>query len=154
MRRLCLFITMGVFLALIAPAQGATGKVIKVLPQFLDLKGRHALSPSLFERDAYQAYLLAHPAEVSGLRFAIQWNATGPAYGTLKLKVELRGTAKGDLPSQTVLEQTVKPGGWFSHWASLPLVGDKYAAFGKVTAWRVTLWEGDRLLSEQRSFLW
>ncbi len=30
-----------------APVFGATGRVLKVLPHFLDLKGRHALSPSL-----------------------------------------------------------------------------------------------------------
>ena len=40
---------------LCAGAAAATGSVIKVLPQFLDLKGRTALSPSLYDRDAYQA---------------------------------------------------------------------------------------------------
>jgi hypothetical protein len=136
------------------PAQAATGRVIKVLPHFLDLNGRHALSPSLYERDAYQAYLRKHPEERSGVRFDIQWKSHGAVYSPLKLRVELRGTAKGDLPSQTVLESEVKPGGWFSHWSSLSLAGEAYARFGEATAWRATLWEGDQLLGEQKSFLW
>ena len=35
------------------------GKISKVLPHWLDLQGRHTLSPSLLERDAYQAKLRA-----------------------------------------------------------------------------------------------
>ena len=46
------------------------------------------------------------------------------------------------------------PGGWLSHWTKFELVGAEYKDFGRVTAWRATLWEGDRLLSEQKSFLW
>jgi hypothetical protein len=155
MRRSFLFV--GLCCALLgatSPVWAATGKVIKVLPQFLDLEGRHALSPSLYERDAYQAYLRKHPAEQSGMRFAIQWKSHGGVYSPLKLRVEIRGTAKGDLPTRTVLEQEVKPGGWFSHWASISLTGDAWVKSGTVTAWRVTLWEGDQQLSEQKSFLW
>jgi hypothetical protein len=32
--------------------------------------------------------------------------------------------------------------------------GDAYKQFGEVTAWRVSLWSGDQLLGEQKSFLW
>ena len=41
--------------------EAAAGRVIKVLPLFLDLKGHDALSPSLYDRDAYQVYLRQHP---------------------------------------------------------------------------------------------
>jgi hypothetical protein len=136
-----------------AAASAATGRVIKVLPQFLDLKGRHALTPSLYDRDAYQAFLRTHTNDISGMRFAVQWKGSGTS-APLKLRVEIRGITHGDLPPKTVLEQDVKPGGWFSHWASLPLVGDDYKKIGEVTAWRATLWDGDKLLSEQKSFLW
>jgi hypothetical protein len=132
----------------------ATGRVIKVLPQFLDLKGRHAISPSLYDRDAYQAYLRAHTNDVSGMRFAIQWKASGASTALLKLRVEILGITHGDLPPKIVLEQEVKPGGWFSHWAALPLTGDDYKKIGEVTAWRATLWDGDQMISEQKSFLW
>jgi len=132
----------------------ATGRVIKVLPQFLDLKGRHAISPSLYDRDAYQAYLREHTNDISGMRFAIQWKASGASAAPLKLRVEIRGITHGEMPPKTVLEQQVKPGGWFSHWASLPLTGDDYKKIGEVTAWRATLWDGDQMIGEQKSFLW
>ena len=48
--------------------QAVAGKVIKVLPEYLDREGRHALSPSLFDRDAYQAQLRWHAEERSGVR--------------------------------------------------------------------------------------
>jgi len=135
-------------------AGAATGRVIKVLPQFLDLKGRHTLSPSLYERDAYQAQLRQHPEQRSGLRFAIEWKTKGAPTAQLKLRVELRGVAKGNLPRQLKLEQPVTRKGWFGQWTYIALTGEDYQQFGEMTAWRVTLWDGDQLLSEQKSFLW
>ncbi len=154
MRRPFWILLLCCLLAAAGSASGAEGRVMKVLAQFLDLQGRHTLSPSLYERDAYQAFLRQHTNEISGMRFAVQWKTSGAKWGPLKLRVELRGIARGDLPSTAVLEQEVKPGGWFSHWASLPLTGEDYRKLGSVTAWRATLWEGDLLLSEQKSFLW
>ena len=136
------------------PASAATGRVIKVLPQFLDKDGHHALSPSLYERDSYQAWLRKHPEEQSGMRFAVQWKSHGGVYSPLKLRVEIRGSVKDGPPTHTVLETEVKPGGWFSHWTTLTRTGDTWTKSGDVTAWRATLWEGDQLLSEQKSFLW
>src|ERR1700742_4190843 len=92
-------------------ASAATGRVIKVLPQLLDLKGRHAVSPSLYDRDAYQAYLRLHTNDISGMRFAVQWKASGTSAGPLKLRVEIRGITHGELPPVAVLEKEVKPGG-------------------------------------------
>ena len=132
----------------------ATGRIVKVLPQWLDVRGRHSLTPSLYDRDAYQAYLRAHQDLRSGLRFYIQWKPRGPAGSPLKLRLELRGIANGNQPTQLVLEYNVNPGGWFSHWTSLPVTGDEYRKFGDLSAWRATLWENDRLLGEQKSFLW
>ncbi|HXS67789.1 MAG TPA: hypothetical protein VN761_03030, partial [Candidatus Polarisedimenticolia bacterium] len=109
----------------------------------------------LYDRDAYQAYLRIHTNEVSGIRFAVQWRASGTSTNTLKIRVEVRGITHGDLPPKTVLEQEVKRGSrWFEHWASLPLTGDEFKKIGEVTAWRATLWDGDQMLSEQKSFLW
>jgi hypothetical protein len=137
-----------------AAASAATGSVIKVLPQFLDLKGRAAISPSLYDRDAYQASLREHATNVSTMRFAVQWKARGKSDGELKLRVEIRGVAQGGLPPTAVLEQPVKSGFLFSHWAYLSLTSEDYKRISEVTAWRATLWEGDKLLSEQKSFLW
>ncbi len=133
----------------------ATGRVIKVLPELLDKQGRNALSPSLYERDAYQAILREHPERRSGLRFYIQWKAKGPYWQPLKIRLELRGGARGNLPEQLVLETPgIHRGGFFSHWAEITLTAPDYARLGGVTAWRVTLWEGNDLLGHQQSFLW
>jgi len=48
-------------LAVVKGARGAdavTGQVVKVLPFLMDQQGRIAVSPSLFDRDAYQAFAL------------------------------------------------------------------------------------------------
>ncbi len=154
MRRLIMWLALLGWLTVLVPLEAATGKVIKVLPQFLDLKGRASVSPSLYERDAYQARLRDHPKERSGMQFCVQWKTKGYAWDPVKLRVELRGVAEGNLPQQLVREQPLQPGGWFSHWTYVKLTSEEYARLGKVTAWRVTLWEGDQLLGEEKSFLW
>jgi len=138
----------------VALGDGGDG-IVKVLPEFLDLKGRNALSPSLYERDAYQLSLREHPERRSGIRFYVQWKAPKPAWEPLLVRVEFRGIAEGRLPRQASLEQPVpNRGGLSSHWVELTLDGDAYKTFGNVTAWRVTLWEGQTLVGRQQSFLW
>lgn len=142
------------FFAMIAlPSLAATGRVLKVLPHFLDQQGRHSLSPSLYDRDAYQAQLRAHPEQRSAIRFDVNWRARAVPGTKVKIRVELRGTAKGNLPSQTTLEAEL-PASATSKWASLTLGGEDYKKFGEVTAWRTTLWDGEQLVGEQKSFLW
>jgi hypothetical protein len=154
MRRLVIWLSLAGCLAAAVGAQAATGRILKVLPQFLDLKGHNSTSPSLYQRDVYQAYLRLHTNDVSGLRFCVHWKTKGAAEAPLKVQIELRGTAQGNLPKQRVIEKTVTPGGWFSHWVNVELLGQDYKDFGIVTAWRATLWEGSTLLGEQKSFLW
>jgi hypothetical protein len=154
MRRLCYWLVLICCLAAVRQLPAATGNVIKVLPQFLDYKGRSSVSPNLFERDSYQAYLRKNPKLRTGMRFVIQWKSKGAVYNPLKLKVEMRGVAEGDVPKQLVLEQKIDPSGWLGSWTAIPFVGQEYKAFGEVTAWRVTLWDGDQLLGQQQSFLW
>ena len=66
----------------------------------------------------------------------------------------MRGIAQGALPKETVLEKRVEPPGWLGSWSQIALEGEAYRNFGEVTAWRVSLWEGQRLLGERKSFLW
>ena len=132
-------------------AQAAAAKVLKVLPQFLDRQGRHAVSPSLFDRDAYQAQLRRRPEERSGLRFAINWKA--PASAQRKLRVELLG-ARGPESTKALLEGPVQRHGLFGTWSSLALTGESYKSFGELVAWRVSLWDGPTQVAEQKSFLW
>jgi hypothetical protein len=154
MRRLWMWLTLVGVLTAAWGTQAATGRVVKVLPQFLDLKGRNSTTPSLYQRDTYQAYLRVHTNECSGMRFVVQWKIKGKAAAPLKVQVELRGVARGDFPRHRVLEKLVQPHGWFGYWAELDLLGEDYKDFGKVTAWRATLWEGATMLGEQKSFLW
>ena len=134
-----------------ALAHAGGGKVLKVLPHFLDRDGKHALSPSLYERDAYQAHLRKNPAEISALRFDVNWSADGkPA--NLRIRVEARGGKAASQPK--MLETTVKPGWTGSAWAAVTLDKEVYQQLGGVTAWRVTLWDGEKMLAEQKSFLW
>ena len=154
MRRSLIWLSLFAWLAVALSASAATGRVIKVLPQFLDLKGRNSLTPSLYERDQYQAFLRLHTNDCSGMRFQMQWKAKNHPAAPLKLRLELRGVAHGDYPKRLTLEEPVEPHGWFSQWTRFDLVGEAYKEFGQVTAWRVTLWEGNRLLGEQKSFLW
>ena len=154
MRRPFRLLSLCCLLAVTLSAQAATGRIIKVLPQLLDRQGRNSLSPSLYERDAYQAYLRQHPDGISGMRFNVQWKGRGRNAGPLKLRVEFRGLPQGDVPRALSLEQGVSPTGWFGRWTALTLSGDEYKKIGAVTAWRVTLWEGDQLLGGQQSFLW
>lgn len=135
------------------PVSAATGKVSKVLSFFLDKKGQHALSPSLYDRDAYQAHLRKVPEERSGMRFDVLWKAPDAFNPKVKIRLELRGTAEGNLPHQTKLETDVKHGSG-SKWTTLKLTGPEYKKLGEVTAWRATVWDGDQLVAEQKSFLW
>jgi hypothetical protein len=139
---------------LLAPvAQAGEGSVAKVLPQLLDKQGRHALYPSLYERDAYQFHLRKTPELCNGLRLAVQWKARKADWSKLKLRAEMRGVLGNNLHTMT-LEEPVKKNGWFGNWSEVRIEGADYRAFGKLVAWRVTLWEGDRQLGQLQSFLW
>ena len=144
-----LLLAIGLLLGVMPTVDAAhPGKISKVLPHWLDLQGRHTLSPSLLERDAYQSKLRADRGLCSGIRFDVKWSRnTG---GDVKLQLELRVT--GDA-KPIVLEQAMKPsrrGGW----DSVTLDGDAFKGIGKLIAWRVRLLDGDAVLAERRSFLW
>jgi hypothetical protein len=161
-RFLTILLLPGLLVAAFLPCRGeaaagatnaVTGRVIKTLPLFLDLQGHDAVSPSLFDRDAYQAYLRQHTNEISAIRFDVLWKAANAKGRTLKLRAELRGVGEHGLPRQTVLETEVTPA-YFRSWTPLKLEGDELKKFGSLVAWRVTLWNGDQLLGEEKSFLW
>jgi len=153
MRRLLALLFLLGSLAGSPAADTSTGRVIKVLPLFLDSQGRAALTPSLFDRDAYQAYLRQHTNEISAVRFDVLWQAADAGGGRLKLRLDLRGGGTIGLPSEAMLEQAFVPG-HSRCWTSLALDGVDFKNFGSLVAWRATLWSDDRLLAEQKSFLW
>jgi hypothetical protein len=138
-------------LSLSSQAYAAADKIVKVLPQYLDLQGRNSLSPSLYDRDAYQAHLRRRPEDRSGMQFQIQWKAK--TIQPLKMRLEARGT-KGGASTTATVETQVRHLAGFAKWTALVVKGDDYAKFGELNSWRVTLWDGEKLLAEQKSFLW
>ena len=145
------------FLTLMLMVSGAfaaetSAHVYKVLPQYLDTNGVASLSPSLYDRDAYQAILMHHPEKRGGLQFMVQWK--GPHSDSLKIRVEARGIVVGEKVQTLELEQPVTRHGWFSQWTALVPTAEQFKELGTLTAWRVTLWDGDTQLAEQRSFVW
>jgi hypothetical protein len=132
-------------------AEPVPARLIKVLPHYLDKEGRHSVSPSLYDRDAYQAFLRRNPEAQSGLRFDVQWKASTDA--SLTLRIELRGTRSGQ-PTTARLETSLRRKGWSSRWARVSVRDEAYREFGEMIAWRASLWDGDKLLAEQKSFLW
>lgn len=135
------------------PADGATAKILKTLPHFLDSAGRHTLHPSLFERDAYQAELKAHPERTSGIRFDVQWKAREVKAKTLRMKLEVRA-ANTPPRGVEVFESDTRAPAFFSRWTSIAISSQEFNRIGPLIAWRITLWDGPDLLAEQRSFLW
>src|SRR5882724_3488788 len=120
MRRFLMTLLLLGSLSAASAADAPTGYIVKMLPLFLDRKGHDAVSPSLFDRDAYQVHLRTHTNEVSAIRFDVLWRAMDAGNSKLKLRLELRGVGPDNLPRQTTLEQTVTPH-FFRHWTSLTL---------------------------------
>jgi hypothetical protein len=151
MRRL--FIALAVLFFLAPAVHADEGSVVKVLPQLLDLQGRHSLSPSLYERDAYQFHLRRTPKLRGGVRLAVQWKAKKVNWNNLKLRAEMRCLLEDNLHTVTMEEPAIK-NGHFSSWSEFRIEGADYITFGQLVAWRVTLCEGDHQLGELESFLW
>ena len=82
-------------------AQSLSGHIVKVLPLLLNQRGQDALSPSLYDRDAYQAYLRIHTNEISAIRFDVLWSASRTHETNLTLRLELRGMGQEGVPRRT-----------------------------------------------------
>jgi len=151
-------ICIGAVLATAAESQAATkpveGRVLKVLPFLLDQQGRNTVSPSLFDRDAYQEHLRKHPDKVSGIRYDVHWKVKRAAFETVTVRVELRGMFEDRVPRAKTIETTLDGRPSMHRWTELELTGEEYAQFGRITAWRSTLWCNGKMLDEYQSFLW
>jgi hypothetical protein len=143
--------SIALLIAVVLPLTAADGKIHKVLPHFVDRQGRHTLSPSLYERDAYQALLRLDPDLRRGLRFDVHWKARKS--DSLKLRVDMRGSLTNEATNVSV-EIPVKPPGFFSKWSAVHVKREDYLRLGELRSWRATLLDGDQVLAEQKSFLW
>lgn len=128
-------------------------KIQKVLPHYLDKEGRHTLSPSLLERDAYQAKLRGDAALRGGLRFDIRLG-TIPQGAELTLHLEARGNAHDGVATAVHIVHPLAQKDRYHRWTSLVFSKEDYAKLGQMIAWRATLRQGETIVAEQRSFLW
>lgn len=127
--------------------------IVKVLPHFLDLRGRASLAPGLFQRDAYQGQLRMDPKQVSGMRFNIQWKAKGIPAKELVLKVWLKTAGRN--PNEPLeLTAPIRGNRRWSRWSAVPYDGKLFTDNGQVLAWKVELRRGETPLATQTSFLW
>lgn len=127
-------------------------RIMKVLPHYLDKQGRHTLSPSLLERDAYQAVLRKDPSKRGGMRFDVLCG-TLPPHPDLTLRIEVRGNKDRN---SVILqrEKALTPRDRFHRWQEVVLDESACREFGDLLAWRATLWRNGQQIAEQRSFLW
>jgi hypothetical protein len=132
-------------------AAATEARVVKVLPHRLDSQGRHALSPSLYERDAYQAELRAHPDRIRGLRIDVLWSLKERTSVPCVLRLELRGSKGAD---PVVIERPVSRGFLRRRWTKVLLDPAEFEKVGDVSAWRVSLRSGGEELASTASFLW
>ena len=127
------------------------GTIVKVLPHYLDAEDRHSNGPSLLNRDVYQIKLRDEPELINALRFDIKWRVDDPDVKIVRLRVQVR-SSKAGVPTQ-VFEQQIKPGGG-ANWTGVLVSAEEYRKIGKMESWRATLLVGDKVLAEQKSFLW
>jgi hypothetical protein len=127
------------------------GTIVKVLPHYLDAEGRHSDGPSLLHRDVYQIKLRDEPELINALRFDIKWRGGGLGVEIAKLRVEVRSSKAGVSPQ--VFQQQIKPSG-HANWTGVLVSAEEYRKIEKMESWRATLLVGDKVLAEQKSFLW
>jgi hypothetical protein len=139
--------------AFVGTASAQSAKIVKVLPHFVDAKGRHSLAPSLYERDAYQDELRKNPEKRASIRYDVQWKASRITRPVV-MRVELRGSDKSKRPKAFQTEREVTPKRFGSTWTAVGLQSTEFAQFQEILAWRITVWDGDKMLAEQKSFLW
>lgn len=140
---------------LVLPTESALaeGKIYKVLPHLLDLKGKHTSSPSLFERDAYQEFLKENPSLISGIGFDIHWKCPSGHERDLNIVMEIRGSKNYQAsPTRKIIKAKAKK--YFKTWSRITLSNKEMESIGKIVAWKVSLMEGNETLTEHFSFLW
>ena len=151
MRILFLFFCAACLGLSVSAAEGGI-RIAKVLPHFLDKKGHLSVSPSLFERDAYQGYLRHNPEEISTLRYDFQWRGGASTADPITVRLETRGS-RSDLRHPNVFETPLVRSGW-GKWAFIAIPSEEYHKLGAIMAWRLSLWQKGVQIAEQKSFLW
>ena len=127
---------------------GSGTSVVKVLPHYLDASGNHSDGPTLLHRDVYQANLRKNPELVRSLRYDVNWRGVGE----IKVRLELRSTKVG--AETMIIEKVETASGRRTRWTPILIDAATYKTFGQPESWRVSLWQGEAQVGEQKSFLW
>ena len=127
---------------------GSGTSVVKVLPHYLDASGNHSDGPTLLHRDVYQANLRNNPELVRAVRYDVNWRGVGE----IKVRLELRSTKAG--AETMIIERIETTSGRRTHWTPILIDAATYKTFGQPESWRVSLWQGETQVGEQKSFLW
>lgn len=138
----------------------------KVLFFWLDEKGQYAQHPSMFERDAYQAFLRENPEEIHGLKVATLLAGTRSKLAKGELVLKIKGP-----PSLTPVEDTVyrldlsdkqdrRLRRWI-YWEVDPVSEDESSSAAedkmspdKIVAWQLTLLLDGVAVDRVQSYLW
>jgi hypothetical protein len=133
-----------------------TPRVLEV-SSWTHLKDIDAVDEELFAYDqASRIQYQTHDLDINDQReeFYVRWSApptsgsgSGPA-SVDQVKFEYRQMGKPN----TIFEQDFVPHGESSKVFAVR--GEDFRSGGSVTAWRVSLWDGDQLVAEKKSFLW
>ncbi len=136
------------------PVADTGGKIWKVKYYHLaNMAPIPAADPSIpFERDyhLYGAITGAQRLFRQGNYYAIMWKVTDR---TQPVKVRFEYRQQGTGLAVKSKEQEVSK---FDHTnvTRFQVIGNDYANFGPVTAWRVTVVRGKQVLAESKSYLW
>ena len=129
------------------PTRSGIG-LVKVLPHYLDESGNDADGPTLLHRDVYQANLRENPDLVHAVRYDVNWRGDGE----IKVRLELRSAKTG--VETMIVERIETASGHSTHWTPILIDAATYKSFGQPESWRVSLWQGETQVGEQKSFLW
>ena len=122
--------------------------IVKVLPHYLDASGNHSDGPTLLHRDVYQDKLRKNSDLVRAVRYDVNWQGTG----TVTVRLEIRSTKAG--AETMIIERVETASGRRKHWTTILIDAATYKTFGQPESWRISLWQGETQVGEQKSFLW
>jgi hypothetical protein len=130
-------------------------EVIKVNHEFINQKGfTQDVIGDLVNRAKYQQELQSSGA-YKGIRFFIHWKSPSDDSRNIVVKVEARGLdADSGRETTEVLTKSYLDSQTASGWATLDLTNDTFKKFGKLMAWRVSLWRGSEMKTSRVSFTW
>lgn len=102
------------------------------------------------QRRLYGAVSMAERQMRLGQYYSISWR--NPEVGApVRVVFEYRQASTGP----QVLSRSVEfPAGAKSGHCEFAVIGKDYAEHGRVLAWQVTVWRGERPVAQRRSFMW